>query len=305
MDSPLSGITQAKRCISRCQNTSKMPLSASSTPPQSYHKINHTPTFIKHMGQKCSMQWHRMTPSHLRSWARNLSKKSQEYFCSSQERWIQQYSPSSAPLRPNKQHLQKKNMKKCLQFLDYATSQDETIITYRASDMKLTIHSDVSYLSEPNALCRAGGHMFMAGLEEIPINNGAVLNISQIIKAVISLAAEAELGALFINAKTAVPMQQTLEEMEHPQPQTPIQTGNSTAHALLTNRILPQGIELATVPRCTGLLLIILETKNAEPSRLLDQTSPGQPPQVVSSPNSDITKRPRLPKIDHSTEYRV
>ncbi len=46
----------------------------------------------------------------------------------------------------------------------------------------------------------------MAGSEEIPINNGAVLNILQIIKAVMSSAAEAELGALFINAKTAVSM---------------------------------------------------------------------------------------------------
>jgi hypothetical protein len=34
-----------------------------------------------------------------------------------------------------------------------------------------------------------------------------------------SSAAEAELGALFINAKTAVSMRQTLEEMGHPQPQ--------------------------------------------------------------------------------------
>ena len=48
--------------------------------------------------------------------------------------------------------------------------------------------------------------MFMAGKENIPRNNGAVLNISQIIKAVMSSAAEAELGALFINAKTAVSM---------------------------------------------------------------------------------------------------
>jgi hypothetical protein len=46
--------------------------------------------------------------------------------------------------------------------------------------------------------------MFMAGTEEIPINNGAVLNISQIIKAVMSSTAEAKLGALFINAKTAM-----------------------------------------------------------------------------------------------------
>jgi hypothetical protein len=136
-----------------------------------------------------------------------------------------------------------KTMQKCLQFLDYAASQDEAIVTYRASDMKLAIHSDASYLSEPKARSRAGGHMFMAGSEEIPINNGAVLNISQIIKAVMSSAAEAELGALFINAKTAVSMRQTLEEMGHPQTRTPMQTDNATAHALLTNRILPKALK--------------------------------------------------------------
>jgi hypothetical protein len=48
--------------------------------------------------------------------------------------------------------------------------------------------------------------MFMAGTEEIPINNGAILNILQIIKTVMSSAAEAELGVLFINAKTAISM---------------------------------------------------------------------------------------------------
>jgi hypothetical protein len=51
------------------------------------------------------------------------------------------------------------------------------------------------------------------------------------------------LGALFINAKTAVSMRQTLEEMGHPQPRTPIQTNNSTAHTLLTNRILPKALK--------------------------------------------------------------
>jgi hypothetical protein len=109
-------------------------------------------------------------------------------------------------------------MQDCLQFLDYVASQEDAIVTYRASDMKIAIHSNASYLSEPKACSRAGGHMFMAVTEEIPINNGAVLNISQIIKAVMSSAAEAELGALFINAKTAVSMQQTLKELGHPQP---------------------------------------------------------------------------------------
>jgi hypothetical protein len=137
----------------------------------------------------------------------------------------------------------KQTMEKCLQFLDYTASQEEAIITHRASDMKLAIHSDASYLSEPKACSQAGGHMFMAGMEEIPINNRAVLNILQIIKTVMSSAAEAELGALFINAKTAVSMQRTLEELGHPQPQTPIQTDNSTAHALLTNKTLPKALK--------------------------------------------------------------
>jgi len=134
-------------------------------------------------------------------------------------------------------------MEKCLQFLDYAATQDDAILTYKASDMILAIHSNASYLSEPKARSRAGGHMFMAGDDEIPINNGAVLNISQIIKSVMSSAAEAELGALFINAKTAVSMRTTLEELGHPQTRTPMQTDNSTAHALLTNKILPKALK--------------------------------------------------------------
>jgi hypothetical protein len=58
-----------------------------------------------------------------------------------------------------------------------------------------------------------------------------------------SLAAEAELGALFINTKTAVSMQRTLKEMGHSQTCTPIQTDNSTAHALLTNKIMPKALK--------------------------------------------------------------
>jgi hypothetical protein len=85
--------------------------------------------------------------------------------------------------------------------------------------------------------------MFMEGTEYIPINNGALLNISQIIRAVMSLAAEAKLGALFINAKMAVSMQRTLKEMGHPQTCTPIQTNNLTAHTLLTNKIMPKALK--------------------------------------------------------------
>ncbi len=133
-----------------------------------------------------------------------------------------------------------KMMQKCLQFLDYAASQEDTIVTYQVSNMRLAIHSDALHVSEPKACSRAVGHMFMAGMEDIPIINGVVLNISHIIRAVMSSAVEAKLGALFINAKMAVLMQCTLEELGHLQTCNPIQTDNLTAHVLLTNRILPK-----------------------------------------------------------------
>ena len=101
--------------------------------------------------------------------------------------------------------------------------------------MILAVHSDASYLSEAQARSRAGGHFYCYINADDPPNNGAILTISQIIKAVMSSAAEAELGALYINAKEAVPLRHLLTEMGHNQPPTPIQTDNSTAFGVVTN----------------------------------------------------------------------
>jgi hypothetical protein len=84
-------------------------------------------------------------------------------------------------------------------------TRKEAILSYPVSNVVLTIYSDTLCLSKPKAYSQAGGHMFMAGKDKIPFNTGAVLNISQIIQAVMSSTAEAELGALFINAKTQLP----------------------------------------------------------------------------------------------------
>ena len=40
---------------------------------------------------------------------------------------------------------------KIKQFLDYAATHPDAIVTYNASDMVLAGHSDASYLSESNA----------------------------------------------------------------------------------------------------------------------------------------------------------
>ncbi len=45
-------------------------------------------------------------------------------------------------------------------FLVYAATYQDAIITYQASNMVLAVHSDASYLSEPKARSRAGGHFF-------------------------------------------------------------------------------------------------------------------------------------------------
>ena len=46
---------------------------------------------------------------------------------------------------------------------------------------------------------RAGEHFFLASDVPIPANNGAVLNIANLIKTVMSSAAKAEMGAIFLN----------------------------------------------------------------------------------------------------------
>ena len=102
-------------------------------------------------------------------------------------------SQSSAPTEDT--------MKKTLQFLDYTVTQEEAVMTYNASEMKLAVHSHAGYLSEPKARSRAGGNLFLSSDSSVPNNNGAVLNIAHIIKHVMSSATEAKLVVLYIVAR--------------------------------------------------------------------------------------------------------
>jgi hypothetical protein len=126
------------------------------------------------------------------------------------------------------------------QLFDYCVTQEEAIITYTASKMILCIHSDAGYANEKNARSRAAGHFFLSNNDQHPTNNGAIMTNATIIKAVMSLAAEAELGALFLNAIEGVYLRQILIEMGHPQPRTPLQTDNTTAEGVINNKIQPK-----------------------------------------------------------------
>jgi hypothetical protein len=97
--------------------------------------------------------------------------------------------------------------------------------------MILHIHSDASYLSENEAKSRAGGFFYMGNNTKTnkKLTNGAILIISKVLKHVMSSAAEAEIGAVFINAKERALLRTTLEELGQKQPHTPMETDNTTA----------------------------------------------------------------------------
>jgi hypothetical protein len=95
--------------------------------------------------------------------------------------------------------------------------------------MIVCIHSDMGYCNEKNACSRAGGIFLLSNNDQFPPNNGAILTNVTIMKAVMSSAAEAELGALFFDAKEVVYLRQILTKMGHQQPQTSVQTDNTMA----------------------------------------------------------------------------
>ncbi len=125
-----------------------------------------------------------------------------------------------------------KTMETVKHLLDYCAMQEEAINTYSASKIILNVRSDAGYLNENKACSQAGGHFFLSNNDTSPPNNRAILTNTTIIKAVMSSVAEAELGALYLNAKEATYLRQILQEMGHPQPRTPIKTNNTTAEGV-------------------------------------------------------------------------
>jgi hypothetical protein len=120
---------------------------------------------------------------------------------------------------------------KVKKLLNYCNTHPETKIQYHAYEMILHIHSDASYLSEDEAKSRAGGFFYMgnATRNDKKLTNGAIIIVSKVLKHVMSSAAEAEIGAFFINAKEGAVLRTTLEELGHKQPPTPMETDNTTA----------------------------------------------------------------------------
>ena len=130
------------------------------------------------------------------------------------------------------------------QLLNYCSSHPEATVRFYASEMVLMVHSDASYLTESEARSRVGGHYFLGHRPknefEAIRHNGSVHTVCGILKHIMSSAAEAELGALFVNGKEATVLRQTLADMGWKQPPTPIQTDNSTANGIINRTVKQQ-----------------------------------------------------------------
>ena len=96
-----------------------------------------------------------------------------------------------------------KNREAVNTFLDYCASNPDAQIIYRASDMQLHIDSDAAYLVAPKARSRAGGYHYL-GNKDGTLFNGPIFILAKVIKAVMSSAAESEVGALYLNAREAI-----------------------------------------------------------------------------------------------------
>ena len=122
--------------------------------------------------------------------------------------------------------------------MDYLHAYPDATLCYRASDMILQMESDAAYLVLPKARSRAAAY-FMLGNDPAthpaPMSNAPVHIMCNNIKNVMSSAAEAETGGIFLATQKACPIRVALVELGHPQPKsgTPIFNDNSTATGIL------------------------------------------------------------------------
>jgi hypothetical protein len=107
-----------------------------------------------------------------------------------------------------------------IQLLHYGHTYPNASITYRASDMILSIDADASYLGETGARSRAASIFKFVTRDNPDYQNGLIECISTIIPTIVTGAAEAEYAGLFIAGQTGLAYRYTLCDLGCPQPDT-------------------------------------------------------------------------------------
>ena len=115
--------------------------------------------------------------------------------------------------------------------MDYLHKNSQAKLRFHVSPMQLHIDSNAAYLVAPKPKSRVAGYFYLSNTSSQPTLNAPIHIEYTLLKHVVSSAAEAETGALFHNAKTAIHIRKMLETLGHHQQPIRIKTDNSTAEA--------------------------------------------------------------------------
>ena len=134
-------------------------------------------------------------------------------------------------------------MGQCINLINYLATNQDAKVRFHASDMVMNIHSDASYLSETISRSWLCGLFFMGWMpkNDVPIQLHGVFYVNTTILCfAVASVAEAELGALFYNCQDGIIFGQTLEDLGHKQPRTPVHCNNVTAFRIANNTVKRQ-----------------------------------------------------------------
>jgi hypothetical protein len=107
--------------------------------------------------------------------------------------------------------------------------------------MILCAHANAGFLNKNNSRSRARAHIYLSENDPFPRFNGAILSIAQIIKFLMSSAAEAELAALFVTAGEMIPHRQHSLTWGGPNLKAPSRLITQLPQVLPTKRLSPAG----------------------------------------------------------------
>ena len=125
---------------------------------------------------------------------------------------------------------------KVRKLLDYLATHPNEQVRYHAFDIILNMHSDVSYLS-------VAGYYFLSPTPKF--NHSIIINCNIFIlcdnpKFVVTSAAEAKLGAIFMNAKEGKTIHLILNKIGRPQAPTPVHCDDKTATGIANKTVKKQ-----------------------------------------------------------------
>ena len=101
--------------------------------------------------------------------------------------------------------------------MDYLHTHPDAVIQFHTSDMILYVESDAAYPILPQARSRVASIFYLrnATSGRPPLKEGIQV-ICKTLKNVVSSAAEAETGFIFIGGQQAVPILTAMSEIDHP-----------------------------------------------------------------------------------------